>query len=63
MHCDGVLDVEHIEKWAAKVGPNVQTVTLPDALHDVYLSRKDVRDEAYAKTFYYLDEKIPNKRQ
>jgi len=27
-------------------------------LHDLYLSRKDVRDEAYAKTFNFIDESL-----
>lgn len=58
MHCDGVLDVEHIEKWAPKVGPNVKTETVADGLHDLFLSRKAVRDEAYAKAFRFIDESL-----
>jgi len=58
MHCDGVLDVEHIEMWAAKVGTKVTTETVAGGLHDLYLSRKDVRDEAYAKTFNFIDESL-----
>lgn len=58
MHCDGVLDVEHIEKWAPKVGPNVKTETISGGLHDLFLSRKAVRDEAYAKAFRFIDESL-----
>lgn len=58
MHCDGVLDVEHIEKWAPKVGVNVKTETVAGGLHDLYLSRKEVRDDAYAKTFRFIDETL-----
>lgn len=58
MHCDGVLDVEHIEKWAPKVGPNVKTETIAGGLHDLFLSRKAVRDEAYAKVFRFIDESL-----
>lgn len=58
MHCDGVLDVEHIEMWAPKVGTKVTTETVAGGLHDLYLSRKDVRDEAYAKTFNFIDESL-----
>lgn len=58
MHCDGVLDVEHIEKWAPKVGPNVKTETIAGGLHDLFLSRKVVRDEAYAKAFRFIDESL-----
>lgn len=57
-HCDGVLDVEHIEKWAPKVGVNVKTETVAGSLHDLYLSRKEVRDEAYVKTFRFIDEAL-----
>lgn len=58
MHCDGVLDVEHIEKWAPKVGPNVKRETIAGGLHDLFLSRKAVRDEAYAKAFRFIDESL-----
>ena len=58
MHCDGVLDVEHIERWAPKVGPNVKTETVAGGLHDLILSRKAVRDEAYAKAFRFIDESL-----
>lgn len=58
MHCDGVLDVEHIEKWAPKVGPNVKTETIAGGLHDLFLSRKAVRGEAYAKAFRFIDESL-----
>lgn len=58
MRCDGVLDVEHIEKWAPKVGPNVKTETVAGGLHDLFLSRKAVRDEAYAKAFRFIDESL-----
>ncbi|WP_290739212.1 alpha/beta hydrolase [Fibrobacter sp. UBA3718] len=58
MHCGGVLDVEHIEKWAPKVGPNVKTETIAGGLHDLFLSRKAVRDEAYAKAFRFIDESL-----
>lgn len=58
MHCDGVLDVEHIEMWAPKVGTKVTTETVTGGLHDLFLSRKDVRDEAYAKTFNFIDESL-----
>ena len=57
-HCDGVLDVEHIEKWAPKVGVNVKTETVAGGLHDLFLSRKAVRDEAYAKAFRFIDESL-----
>ncbi|MEG1935592.1 MAG: hypothetical protein RR141_06320 [Rikenellaceae bacterium] len=45
---DTVLNVKAIEKNAAKLGTNIIYHQIPNALHDVFLSRKAVRDEALA---------------
>jgi alpha-beta hydrolase superfamily lysophospholipase len=45
---DTVLDVKQIAKWSHQLGPHVTVIRLADALHDVFLSRKDVRDTAFA---------------
>jgi len=29
--------------------------TIPDGLHDLFLSRKDVRDKAYQEAFGFID--------
>ena len=55
MHCDGVLNVEHIQEWAPNLGEKVTTRTIPDGLHDLFLSRKDVRDKAYQEAFGFID--------
>lgn len=44
---DGVLDVELIWKRAAHIATHVTIVKLRGAIHDVMLSRADVRTEAY----------------
>ena len=52
---DIVLDVKQIAKWSHQLGPNV-TVD-PDRrtrMHDVYCSRKDVRDEAFGEITRWL---------
>lgn len=60
-HCDGVLDIEHIEKWGLKLGPRVVSTTIHDGLHDLYLSREDVRNTAYQATFDFIGANIrPN---
>ena len=55
MHCDGVLNVEHIAEWAPHLGKNVTAKVIPDGLHDLFLSRKDVRDKAYRESFQFVD--------
>ena len=58
MHCDGVLNVDHIKEWAPELGEKVTTRTIPDGLHDLFLSRKDVRNQAYRETFDFIDSHV-----
>lgn len=59
-HCDGVLNHEQIAEQAPNLGENVTTVTIPDGLHDLYLSPKPVRDKAYDETFRFIDKNLRN---
>lgn len=61
MRCDCLLDVNLLEKWAPKLGPDVTTVTVEDGMHDVFLSRKEVRDYAYRTMFEFLDDAVARK--
>ena len=61
MRCDCMLDVNLLEKWAPKLGPDVTTVTVEDGMHDVFLSRKEVRDYAYRTMFEFLDDAVARK--
>lgn len=61
MRCDCLLDVDLLEKWVPKLGPDVTTVTVEDGMHDVFLSRKEVRDYAYRTMFEFLDDAIARK--
>ena len=61
MRCDCLLDVDLLEKWAPKLGPDVTTATVEDGMHDVFLSRKDVRDFAYRTMFEFLDDAVARK--
>lgn len=56
---DIVLDVKQIAKWSHQLGPDVTVVRIHHAIHDVYCSRKDVRDEAFAKTESWLNYALP----
>lgn len=51
---DTVLDVNQIAKWAHRLGDDVTTVRVAGALHDVFLSRKEVREDAFAATERWL---------
>ena len=55
-----MLDVNLIEKWAPKLGDNVTTTTITDGMHDLFLSKKIVRDNAYKTMFNFLDGIIPS---
>lgn len=44
---DAVLDADAIARWSPAVGRHVTVVRVEDAMHDVFLSRKPARDQAY----------------
>jgi len=46
---DTVLVVDDIARRSLKLGQSVTVERIDGALHDVFLSRKDARDEAYAR--------------
>lgn len=46
---DSVLVVDDIARAALKLGPSVTVERIDGALHDVFLSRKEARDDAYAR--------------
>jgi alpha-beta hydrolase superfamily lysophospholipase len=52
---DIVLEVELIRKWAHKLGDQVTLTRVHGAIHDVFLSRKDVRETAYAELSRWAD--------
>lgn len=51
---DGVLDVADIAKYGKRLGANVTEVTVPDGLHDLVLSRPDVRQTVYKTIFDWM---------
>jgi alpha-beta hydrolase superfamily lysophospholipase len=46
---DTVLAVDGVARAALKLGPSVSVERIDGALHDVFLSRREARDEAYAR--------------
>ena len=51
---DTVLEVEGIARAALRLGPSVTVERIDGALHDIFLSAPDVRDEAYARLETWL---------
>lgn len=60
---DAVLDVDHIAHYGRNLGSDVTDVTIEDGLHDLFLSRKEVREEAYRNVFDWLKKKLNNHGQ
>jgi alpha-beta hydrolase superfamily lysophospholipase len=56
---DIVLDVEQIRRWASSVGTHVTSVAIEGAIHDVVLSRPEVRARAYDVMATWLDAWVP----
>jgi len=44
---DAVLDVEDIARYATGLGKNIEVVVIQDGMHDLILSKKEVRNEVY----------------
>ncbi|MGL6235415.1 MAG: alpha/beta hydrolase [Segniliparus sp.] len=55
---DAVLDVSHIKRWAGFLTPQTDVVQIPQARHDVFLSRAEARTRAYAALDQWLDERV-----
>jgi alpha-beta hydrolase superfamily lysophospholipase len=55
MSADSVLNVKHIEKHALGIGGNVKKVEIQDGMHDLVLSKKDVREKVYHEMELFLN--------
>jgi alpha-beta hydrolase superfamily lysophospholipase len=51
---DAVLNVDHMREGSRHLGPNAEVVTIKDGLHDLTLSRSDVREQVFAQLFTWL---------
>ena len=54
---DAVLDVELISRRGRKLGPDVTEVDFEDGLHDLVLSRREVRKKVYLTILSWLGER------
>jgi alpha-beta hydrolase superfamily lysophospholipase len=56
---DVVLDVEHIVRWAPRLGPRVTIARFDGGVHDLTLSGKDVRVEVFRELGRWVDAFLP----
>ncbi|MFV2020012.1 alpha/beta hydrolase [Micromonospora sp. LOL_023] len=51
---DAVLDVEHMARWAPRLGRHVTVVRIDGGMHDLTLSRQPARDEVFSELDRWL---------
>lgn len=56
---DAILDVDLISRYGRMLGPDVTEVAFEGGLHNLVLSREDVRRQVYATMLGWLKEHIP----
>lgn len=56
---DVILKPEQMRQFAPHANKDAEVAVIPDALHDVFLSRKPVRDHAFEVTLEWLQEVAP----
>jgi len=56
---DTVLDVEHIVRWAPRLGSRVTIARFDGGMHDLTLSGKDVRAEVFRELGRWVDAFVP----
>lgn len=55
MRADAVIDVEETARRALGLGRRIAVFRYPGAIHDVFLSRRHVREEAYRDLTHWLE--------
>ncbi|GLZ07756.1 alpha/beta hydrolase [Actinomadura sp. NBRC 104412] len=56
---DAVLDVEHMARWAPRLGRHVTLVRIEGGVHDLVLSAKPVRDQVFDELARWIDGYLP----
>jgi alpha-beta hydrolase superfamily lysophospholipase len=57
MHSDEadiVLAWKSIARWSRNLGPNVSVLAFPGGLHDLVLSRREIREEVFSQLFSWV---------
>ena len=60
---DAVLDVKQIQYWAPHLGKEVSVHTILGARHDVFLSLRRAREEAFSVTAQFLQQHIKQEQE
>lgn len=55
---DMVLNVEHIKETGKKLGKKVTFLPVENAIHDIFLSKKEVRETAFTEMINWLNKTI-----
>ena len=55
---DMVLNVEHIKETGKKLGKKVTFLPVENAIHDIFLSKKEVREKAFTEMINWLNKTI-----
>lgn len=55
---DIILDVEKINKKAKNLGKDLTIMKFTGAMHDIFLSKKEVRNQAFNQVFDWIDERL-----
>lgn len=55
MVSDTILNVSHIRKYGAMLGDNVRLEEITDGMHDLTLSRGDVREKVFTIMQYFIE--------
>ncbi|GAA2532063.1 alpha/beta hydrolase [Pilimelia columellifera] len=59
-HADAVLNVEHIARWAPRLGPRVSVVRIDGGVHDLTLSTPSVRATVFGAFDHWLRAQLPS---
>ena len=52
---DQVLDWRHIARWSRSLGPEATVLAFPGGLHDLTLSRPEIREEVFRQFFSWAE--------
>lgn len=55
---DIVLNIDDIKRVGQSLGNNVTLMEIDNAIHDIFLSQKPVREEAFSKMFLWLKDRF-----
>ncbi len=58
LRMDMVLNIEHIKETGKKLGKKVTFLPVENAMHDIFLSKKEVRERAFIEMINWLNKTI-----